>query len=171
MFAPFFRQNIFNNLFFPLLTKKKFLHLMAHMKCIQKVIFMTIKAIPLGKPHCHFKLQNEDNRKRWEMKKKLIKRCICRYNKAYSVFGSSSEANWKTSIFQKVPSICWLLWMRLCFIFIMIAPTGLSEYKVSLFTCNTYNKRHPQFSFSFLYSSQNEKKKANSYGRALAQGN
>lgn len=59
----------------------------------------------------------------------------------------------------------------LCFIFITIAPTSLSEYKVSLFTCNIYNKRHSQVSFSFLYLSQNKKKKANSSGRALAQGN
>lgn len=99
-FVPFFRQNVFNNLIFPLLPRKKFLHLMAYMKCIQKVIFMIIRAIPLGKPHYHFQLQNEDNRKRWETKKKLIKRGISRYNKAYSVFGSSSEANWKTPIFK-----------------------------------------------------------------------
>lgn len=68
----------------------------------------------------------------------------------------------------EVPSICWLLRMRLCFIFIMIAPTNFSEYKVLLLRCNTYNKKHPQVSFSYPYPTQKEKK---SYGRTLAQGN
>lgn len=58
-----------------------------------------------------------------------------------------------------VPSIFWLLWMRLCFIFIVITPTSFSELKVSLLRCNTYNKKHFQASFSFLYPSQKGKKK------------
>lgn len=50
----------------------------------------------------------------------------------------------------------------------MIAPASFSEYKVSLLSCNTYNKKHPQVSFFFLRPTQKAKK---CYGRILAQGN
>lgn len=98
-------QAIFNNLFFPLSPKKVFTF-DGLFELYQKVIFMIIRAIPLGKIHYHSKHQNEGNRreknkkaverKRWEMKKKSIKRGIGScflYNKAYSVIGPSSEAN------------------------------------------------------------------------------